>query len=382
MVIEVGPMNIRAIDDPGPPSPIGAAALRGIDDPVVLWSDGDTEVRPVDVDGLLRAALTAAAGDSHGEVTLVHPSGWPQHRVIRLLAAAPPTAVAITRSAWIRQGVDAEVVIEVTDTVAVCTADALQVRSHPDPDWVIRAVGVAAEVILDDPRGRASDIRRALQANGTAVHRVALDDALRAPAETRPASRRGPAAAAAVLVAALTVTGLVVAGPRDHRPATAAEQSVTLVEGRLAVRVPAGWSVHRVTDGPGSARVEVRSPTDPAAVLHLTTSYTPQATLTATAAVLNRAVAMLPRGVFSAVSAAELAGRPVLSYLENRPGRSIRWAVLLDGDTRIAIGCQRATGHDDGTSAGPDDGTRAACEQAVSSAREVTGTGSAPVPSN
>ena len=363
-MIEVGPGVIRRVGDPRPPAPMGAAALRGIDDPVVLCEDGDDEPRPVDVDDLLRVVLTAAAGDA-GEVTVLHPSWWPSPRIARVLSAAPAAAVTLSRSAWIRQRADAGVVIEVGDAVAVCTPDALHVRRRPDPDWIIRSVGAAAAVVLDDPQGRAEEIRNTLNDSGVTVRRVDLD-ALEVPAAVRPVSRRRPAAAAAILSAALVVTAVVLAAPRDAPPPPAADESVSLVEGRLAVRVPAGWSVQRVTGGPGSARVEVRSPTDPAAVLHLTTAYTPQSTLGATAAVLQRAVAALPRDVFSEVTAGDLGGRPVLTYRERRPGRTIRWSVLLDGSTRIAIGCQ--------SRAGRDGSTAQACERAVSSAREVTGT--------
>lgn len=59
----------------------------------------------------------------------------------------------------IRQRADAGVVIEVGDAVAVCTPDALHVRRRPDPDWIIRSVGAAAAVVLDDPQGRAEEIR-------------------------------------------------------------------------------------------------------------------------------------------------------------------------------------------------------------------------------
>ena len=36
----------------------------------------------------------------------------------------------------------------------------------------------------------------------------------------------------------------------------------------------------------------------------------------------------------------EVAGRPAVTYREVRLGRVVRWVVLLDGVTRISIGCQ------------------------------------------
>ncbi|MCB0944277.1 MAG: type VII secretion-associated protein, partial [Mycobacterium sp.] len=60
------------------------------------------------------------------------------------------------------------------------------------------------------------------------------------------------------------------------------------------------------------------------------------------------------------------AGRAVVSYREVRGAREIGWVVLVDGATRIAIGCQGA--------AGSSDTVDEACDGAVRSAREITGT--------
>ena len=49
-----------------------------------------------------------------------------------------------------------------------------------------------------------------------------------------------------------------------------------------------------------------------------------------------------------------------------RGAREIGWVVLVDGATRIAIGCQGA--------AGSSDTVDEACDGAVRSAREITGT--------
>lgn len=63
---------------------------------------------------------------------------------------------------------------------------------------------------------------------------------------------------------------------------------------------------------------------------------------------------------------AERAGRPAVIYRERRIGHDVDWTVLLDGSTRIGIGCQSAPGREDAIS-GP-------CEEAVRSAREIAGT--------
>ena len=55
------------------------------------------------------------------------------------------------------------------------------------------------------------------------------------------------------------------------------------------------------------------------------------------------------------------AGRPAIAYRETRPGTVVRWSVLIDGSTRIAVGCQSAPDREVAV--------RAACDQAVRSAR-------------
>ncbi len=64
------------------------------------------------------------------------------------------------------------------------------------------------------------------------------------------------------------------------------------------LRVPIGWTVTRITAGPGSRRVEIVSPTDDSAALHVTQSYTPEETLDGAAQVLRRALAKETAGAF------------------------------------------------------------------------------------
>ena len=143
-----------------------------------------------------------------------------------------------------------------------------------------------------------------------------------------------------------------------------AAASASLVEGRIAVEIPPDWLVERITSGPGSRRVEVTSPIDPDLVVHITSSYAPETTLAEVAEVLGKAVTDEDPGVFVGFrSAAEVAGRPAITYREIRAGRVIDWSVVLAGATRISIGCQSAPG---GEAA-----VRGPCTQAVRTAREL-----------
>ena len=137
-----------------------------------------------------------------------------------------------------------------------------------------------------------------------------------------------------------------------------------MAEGRVALTVPANWSAQRVVTGPGSARVQVTSPSDPEVALHVTQSPVAGETLSGTAERLKHAIDAEPAGLFvdfnpSGVSA----GRPAVTYREVRATHHVRWTVLLDGPVRISLGCQSRPG-DEGA-------VRDACEQAVRSAHAV-----------
>lgn len=159
--------------------------------------------------------------------------------------------------------------------------------------------------------------------------------------------------------------GTVFGYHRSPAPSPKAVITSTVVEGRVAVEVPDGWTVDRLTRGPGSRRVRVSSPVDADQALHITQSYAPGGTLADAAAVLGRVAAGRPEFAdFRADD--EVAGRPAVTYREVRLGRVVRWVVLIDGVTRIGIGCQSRPG--------AEDGIRRACEQAIRSAREFGGT--------
>lgn len=378
VVLEAGPTTVRRLGDSrGAARESARAALDGIDDPVVLLDE-----LPVGVSDLWRRVLGSALGPNPGDVLIVHPSWWTRARVDRVVAAASgvcDSVAAIPRAAFVARRIGRPVVVVEIDAerVAVGTGRETAVLSLPDPravaDLVVRIAGDrGAAVVLDSPPDLAGGIREVLADRGIATRLLDIDALVTTPSPATPIPaasnrRRKAAAAAAVLSGAVLSVGLVLQArpaPRSD-PAPTAARPVSLVEGRVTVRIPARWEVARVTGGPGSRRVQVRSPADPDAALHLTQSYAPESSLAEAEDVLAKAVAGQPQGVFAGLSGTSVAGRDVLTYREIRPGRVIRWLVLIDGATRIAIGCQSAPGREESIAA--------ACDEAVVSARETDG---------
>jgi type VII secretion-associated protein (TIGR03931 family) len=138
-----------------------------------------------------------------------------------------------------------------------------------------------------------------------------------------------------------------------------------LVEGHVAMEVPAQWPIQRIVAGPGSARVQVTSPSDPEVALHLTQSQLPIATLSATAESLEHAIDAEPTGVFVDFNpAGTSAGRSAITYREIRSAHDIQWIIVIDKAIRISIGCQSRHGQPDAV--------RQVCDRAVQSARAVS----------
>ena len=394
VLLEVGPSTVRGpgIRTSGPLDPMARAALdpmaraalEAIDDPVALL-DG----RPIAVPEILRALIAATLGRRVESLVVVHPSRWPRTRVDRVIAAALPmagTVVARTRGEVIRaRAAGPAVVIEIDAELTAISAGALAVRGRDDVVAVARialrwAHSLGAEVFIDAPgevpgaTQTAAAIRKALLHNGITVRTVQNIEL--APAPQRPAQEstnavgprvwRWPAVLSAAAAAALLLGAGIAVRPPAVAPGLQAGV-VSVVEGRVAVEVPPDWTARRVTEGPGSRRVQVGSPADPAAALHITWAYAPGATQAKTAEVLSGAIADQPPGVFVDFDAdAQVAGRPAVTYREIRPGRVIRWSVVQAGSVRVCIGCQSASGREESV--------RAACEQAVRSARELVGT--------
>ena len=369
-----------------PDAVLVSIAVDGIDDPVALVED-----RPVGVTDLWRSLISTTLRTRRDSVVVVHPSWWPRNRVDLVLGATTAVTagdvVAVSRSELIRRGHSAAgPVIEIAgELVAVCGGSTTRVLDGGEPGSVVDTVAAMAQsdvVLLDAPPEidgsalTAAVIRKALSHHGFVVCDADVADVADVAAGVVPLRRAGSAArlliAATVvmLILAVAVAVAVAAGlagkpslvpsPADRYPALRPE---ILVEGNIAVGIPPHWIVERVTGGPGSRRVQVSSAADADLALHITQSYAPETTLAEAAAVLRRGIAEQDPGVFVDFTPAdEIAGRSAVTYREIRPGRVIRWAVVLAGPTRISIGCQSA----------PDrpDAIREACEQAVRSARE------------
>jgi type VII secretion-associated protein (TIGR03931 family) len=387
-------------------------ALDAIDERVALV-DGS----PVAVDSLWRTVLRSLDCGSSDGLIVVHPSWWPASRVGVITAAAqavapcgvvPNQVVARPRS-WLLTrarsdirpdiGPEATVVVEIADRlVAVAGADVVAVPRVAEPALVAQEVAgviagtTRAVVLIDAPRtvagaaALATLIADAVREGGG--QKVAeIDDARllqlarRAPkarsasdeprstggaggARSRARRLGGLAAAGVVLVTAVPAVGAMATMGRHRVPVADKTQTTFLVEGRVALTVPANWPTQRVVAGPGSARVQVTSPSDPEVALHVTQSPVAGETLSGTAERLKRAIDAEPAGVFVDFNPYGIsAGRPAVTYREVRAGHHVRWTVLLDGVVRISVGCQSRPGGEDAV--------RDVCEHAVRSAHAV-----------
>ena len=420
-IIEAGPAPIRQLccdAESSADNEVIRAALGAIDDRVAL-----VRGRPVAVESLWCAALRSLPCVS-GALTaiVIHPSWWSSSRVVLATntvseAVATPTGKVLTRPrSWLltragnraANGSDSTVVVEIAERlVVVVGAEMVAVPRGDEPRLV--AVRVAheiaclmphapASVVIDAPstvsgsEGLAALIAEALRDGGPTVvqvgdalvTRLARSAAGEPPAPTAPSGGRPRGAwtparrfgVLAVCASAMTVLPLAVSAPatRDRPRAVVAKAvpaapaaslpSAFLVEGRVALTVPAGWATQRVVAGPGSARVQATSPSDSEVALHVTQSPAPGETLSGTAERLQHAIAAEPDGVFLDFNPlGSTAGRPAVTYREVRPGHHVRWTVFVDGPVRISIGCQSRPG--------AEDDVRVACEQAVRSARAI-----------
>jgi type VII secretion-associated protein (TIGR03931 family) len=350
-------------------------------------------------------------------MALVHPSWWPSSRVGVVTAAAQALAddVLARPRSWLLTRASDE---EREATVVVEIAERLVVLSGPEVVAVPRSVepapavevakeaatviagmtrDMAAVVLIDAPStvagapALATSIAGAMRRGGQTV--VVIDDAgltrlgrsawpvPDAPSEprltagahgvrSRPRMSRMSGglvgAGVALTVLAPAVTAVAPAGRHGASPPAQVQTAPTtfLVEGRVAVAVPAHWLTQRVVTGPGSARVQVTSPSDSEVALYVTQSLVAGETLSGTAERLKRAIDAEPVGVFVDFNPSGISvGRPAVTYREVRAGHHVRWTVLLDGPVRISVGCQSRPG-DEGA-------VRDACEQAVRSAHAI-----------
>lgn len=408
-VIEAGPGTIRrlccgtgvVVDSD---AEIVSTALGAIDDQVALLGD-----RPVAVGSLWCEALRSVncgTPDAHNTMVLVHPSWWSSSRVGVVTAAAATVAdeVLARPRSWLltrasHRGPEATVMVEIAERlVAVTGAEVVAIPRGTEPHPVAEEVAavtarltgdVTAVVLIDAPStvagapALATLIAAAARRSGQAV--VHIDDArlIRLAQSASPAlpslsahtgprstaggvpararMHRGLAVAAVVLAAAVPA---VATGGSHSVPAVQPAPTTFLVEGRVALTVPADWPTQRVAAGPGSARVQVTSPSDPEVALHITQSAVAGETLSGTAQRLKRAIDAEPAGVFVDFNPSGISvGRSAVTYREVRASHQVRWTVLLDGPVRISVGCQSRPGNEDAV--------RPVCEQAVRSAHAI-----------
>jgi type VII secretion-associated protein (TIGR03931 family) len=402
-IIEVGPRVVRQLccgGDAVTDDEMVRVALDSIDDPVAL-----VDLRPVTVDSLWRTVLGSMDCGSPKRAIVVHPSWWAPRRIDVVQAAAQVLAgeVVMRPRSWLlaqacpRKSQRTTLVVEIADSFVAITGAATVAESRRgEPQSVAEAVvrsvlamtsDVTAAAVIDAPStvvgscALAATIADGLRASGGIRTAWVVDDArLKASAAQtvrgddgnceshfaeRDCRRRWAVALAVLLTAAvLGVLGALVLS-RRAAPAGDGVPTTFLVEGHVALEVPAQWPTQRVVGGPGSARLLVTSPSDPEMTLHVTQSRVATDGLSATAEFLKQAIDDEPTGVFVDFNPdGNVAGRPAVTYREVRPGHDIRWTVLVDKAVRISIGCQSRHGHDDAM--------RQVCELAVRSARALS----------
>jgi hypothetical protein len=306
-VIEVGPNAIRRLCCGGTAvvdSEVAGAALEGIDDPITL-----VDLLPVSVESLWRTALESVDCSSPERVIVVHPSWWAPTRVAAVSAGAQMLAgdVVMQPRTWLlgqaappefRHGT---VVVEIADGVVVITGAAVAAETRLEDqqgvaEAVVRSIRMMATettetVVIDAPatvRGAgalAGMIAEELRDSDGMVVMKIDDISLRKLAAKLISSSgqdlgsSGDAAAGHPyrrwtlgLGALLSAAAFGVSALAHHPASRAGDEMATtlLVEGRVALEVPAQWSVRRVVAGPGSARLQISSPSDPEESLHVT----------------------------------------------------------------------------------------------------------------
>jgi len=383
-VVEVGPVNVRG---PGEVDPdLVAAALESIDDEIALLDE-----QPVAVSALWRAVFRSVLSGCDGTAVLVCPTWWSSTRIERVHQAASSQAaevVVLLRAPVITDGEPAvPTVVEIApDFVVACRSGRVVMaeRRLGEPTDVVEAVvdgvGVDSAVFVDAPIGvgdgpsLASAVAGRLRALGRAVTTVHQDHVLTATRD-QPRSwmrqrgspaRRGPKVevlAAGVVAAGLSCVGLA-SSFGGHDSDTTATPMNLLVEGHVAVAVPAHWTMRRVTAGPGSARLEVTAPDNATAVLVTQSRVHKGERLVEIAGMLRNALDGQQDGIFSQFNPdGRRADRPAATYREVREGRQIDWTVFVDDTVRIAVGCQSASG--------TEQAAHDICDEAIRSAHAI-----------
>lgn len=382
-VIEVGPTTVRG--SCVAPKSLVSTALDHVDDDMALLDD-----QPVTVTAVWREVFCTVLPERVETAVLVCPTWWPPSRIERVRDAAAVRAanvVVLQRAQVLAKPVLGNpTVAEIAPDFVVVSRDGRVVAAEPrlgeNADAaraVVDGIGSATAVLVDAPVGDvgavalAAAIAGELRGGGVTATTVHPDQVLavsqhpttpptHVPESRRRTMPRAPALAALVSVALLCV-GL--GADTDSNGSRAREMPMTLlVEGRVALKVPALWAVQRITSGPGSARVQVSAPGSAAAVLMTQSQVRRGEASATTAATLRSALDDQQPGVFSAFNPDDhRADRAAATYREIRDGRQIDWAVFVDEAVRIGIGCQSSPGHHDVV--------RYACEEAVRSAHAL-----------
>jgi type VII secretion-associated protein (TIGR03931 family) len=411
-IIEAGPGTIRrlccgtGLAADGEASERYAAALAAIDDHLALVNGCPVTVASLWHDALRE--LDCGSPDAARPMIVVLPSWWPASRVGVITAAAngvvtQPRSWLLTRASTAAP--EATVVVEIAERLVSIAGDskregfvAVPRRTglHPVAEEIAGVVarigrGTTPAVLIDAPSAVAGAaavaalVAAAVRDAGNGLTAVVVDDArlsqlarsvrltgqdpCQATADAGGVGSRGwklSGLAAAGVVLAVAAPAVAAVG-RNGAPAIEKAATTFLVEGRVALTVPANWPTQRVIGGPGSARVQATSPSDPEVALHVTQSLVPDPTheaLNGIAERLKRAIDVQQAGVFvdfdpSGVSV----GRSAVTYRELRAGHQVRWTVLLDGAVQISIGCQSRPGGEDAV--------REVCEQAIRSVHAI-----------
>jgi type VII secretion-associated protein (TIGR03931 family) len=352
-----------------------SVALEAIDDRLAVHGDRVVAVREVWGE-VMRAAL---AGEQRSAVLIV-PSWWPRSRAELVEHAMLDSCAQVTvlaRACVSRTG--ASHVVEFGPELVVVHAAAgnrivlpLAGRSSRVADEVVEILPAGASLVIDVPDGMrectavASEVARRMRARGVAATSLGDDGLRRAVLDSRRTHLVGVhTPRVAVLVGALAVIAALAGAALTSGDEALASDDVTwVVEGRVAVELPAKWPVERVTSGPGSARVQVVSPNEPRVAIHVTQAgVRVEETLQDTAETLKVALDDQPHGLFVDFNPADRrAGRPAVTYRELRAAIGVDWVVMLDRGLRIAVGCQHVV---DRPSPDP------ACERAVRTAHAL-----------
>jgi type VII secretion-associated protein (TIGR03931 family) len=365
-VVEVGP---EVVCGPGSVSPQKVSVALGcIDDRLALLDGG-----AVAVDDLWRDVLGAAADGVDGPVVIVVPTWWSAGRLDVVVAAArtvfadfivePRSSVLSSEATIVELAADWIVVTSASSEPQVISRDSLDVEAH---------LAGSSSLVIDTPSGvppLSTDVIAALRRSGipfshSARQRLASAAAAMV-AERSPRIRLRPGRRTVAVMAGIALTAGAAGGSWAAQALTAlpgsGDATRLLTDGRVEVRVPATWAAERITSGAGSERVRVAPPAGMPA-LHITQSVGAETSLPRVAETLRAAIDSEPGGVFVDFRpVGERGGRPAVTYVERRGDAETRWAVLVDGTTRIAIGCQHPSGH-------PED-IEQACVAAVLSAR-------------